>query len=290
MNGAIMQISDSHFGTEVEGVVSALLTLARSVEPALVIVSGDVTQRARRTQFLAAERFFEALPAENLVAVPGNHDIPLLKRFLRPYRNWSSGVDPVIEPNFESDRLLVQCVNTTRWFRHKHGQVSDAQIARVAQRLRRAQPEQLRVVVTHHPVLVIRARDHNNLLRGHTRAGSAWMAAGADILMGGHIHLPYVRSLHAEAQRPPQRTWVVQAGTAVSRRTREGVPNSVNILRYAHSGPARCSVERWDYSAKNARFEQVHNVPLPLKRQDRRIGMGEVDGMDKPVVATCSDG
>lgn len=66
--------------------------------------------------------------------------------------------------------LLVACVNTTRAWQHKHGEVSARQIDRVARLLANATPAQLRVVVVHQPVAVTRAEDASNLLRGHAGA------------------------------------------------------------------------------------------------------------------------
>jgi hypothetical protein len=107
-------------------------------------------------------------------------------------------------------------VNTTRAHRHKNGEVSAAQVARVAARLAEATPAQLRVVVVHQPIDVQRPQDEPDRLIGHTAAQDAWAAAGADLVMGGHIHLPYVMPLPGLA-RP---MWAVQAGTAVSHRVR----------------------------------------------------------------------
>lgn len=264
----LLHMSDPHFGTEVAPVASALLALARSLDPTVIVVSGDITQRARRAQFAAARRFMSELaPGRHVLVIPGNHDIPLFDlraRLTSPYANYARAFGTVLEPTHESDQLLILGLNTTRWFRHKHGQVSDEQIDRVATRLRRARPEQLRVVVTHQPVHVIRATDHDNLLRNHVRAARAWSEAGADILMGGHIHLPYVRPLCDRLPDLTRSTWVVQAGTAVSKRIRDGIPNSVNVLR--HTAASSCSVERWDYVSAARAFRPVSCVELALSR------------------------
>ena len=50
----ILHLSDTHFGTERKAVVEAVLDVARQVSPDLVVLSGDITQRARRAQFAAA--------------------------------------------------------------------------------------------------------------------------------------------------------------------------------------------------------------------------------------------
>jgi 3',5'-cyclic AMP phosphodiesterase CpdA len=262
----VLQISDPHFGTEVSEVVEALVELARQVRPGLLVMSGDITQRARRSQFSRARAFAERLRAP-LLAIPGNHDIPLfdpLARVFFPYRNYARAFGDELEPSFEAEDLLVIGVNTTRRHRHKHGEVSDAQIERVAGRLRVARPEQLRVVVTHQPVLAIRAHDENNLLRGSERAAPRWCEAGADLFLGGHIHLPYLSPLSQRFRELGRKAWVAQAGTSVSRRIREGIPNSVNLL--LRPSGAAWSVERWDFHASRRAFERVDTLSLTPDR------------------------
>jgi len=269
----VLQISDTHFGTEVPPVVDALLELTQREQPNVVVWTGDVTQRARRKQFAAATRFAEALApwTQRVLVLPGNHDIPLFDlptRLRDPYGRYRNAFGTSLETCYETEHLLVQCINTTRWYRRKDGEVSEEQIARVAERLRRAHPKQLRIVATHQPLQAIRDSDLRNLLRGYADAARTWSHAGADILMGGHIHLPYIRALHAELRERGQHTWIVQAGTAVSKRIREGVPNSLNLIRYAADGSGVCTVERWDYAADTRRFRRVESHELPLTREE----------------------
>lgn len=265
----LLQISDTHFGTEQAPVVQALTLLAHQQRPDVVVLSGDITQRATPAQFRAARAFADRLGAP-LLAVPGNHDIPLLDlwtRLRRPHARYIAAFGADLEPVHRSHDMLVVCVNTTRAWRHKNGEISAPQVERVAQLLAGAAPAQLRVVVVHQPVAVTRARDEINLLRGRALALQRWAAAGADIVMGGHIHLPYVKALQGLA-RP---LWAVQAGTAVSARVRDGVPNSVNLLRWGDGAtPGCCQVEQWDFSAASAAFVRANVIeirpgaPLPL--------------------------
>lgn len=268
----LLQISDTHFGTERAPVVQALLQLARDQAPDLVVLSGDITQRARRSQFSVARAFIDQLKPAALLAIPGNHDIPLFNlaaRVFTPYANYSQAFGKNLEPVFETVHLLVIGVNTTRPRRHIDGELSQQQIDRVAQRLQRAAASQLRIVVVHQPVLAIRASDEDNLLDGHRQAVPAWAAAGGDIIMGGHIHLPYVRSLRTTFADLPRDIWTVQAGTSVSSRIREGIANSVNLIRCdgAHS-PRQCAVERWDYAAASGRFERHASQVLTFDASD----------------------
>ena len=262
----LLQISDPHFGTEQPPVVEALATLARLQRPDLLVLSGDITQRARLAQFQAARAFTDRLGGP-VLAVPGNHDIPLFDmwaRLRRPYARHIAAFGDNLEPEHSSPDLMVVCVNTTRAWRHKHGEVSGRQVNRVARLLAGAGAAQLRVVVVHQPVAVTRAEDLPNRLRGHAAALHRWAAAGADLVMGGHIHLPYVMALHGLA-RP---MWAVQAGTAVSSRVRPGVPNSVNLLRWgADSLSGCCLIEQWDFSAAQQAFVRAELIDLRPARE-----------------------
>ena len=264
----LLQLSDTHFGTEQEPVVEALTRLSLQQRPDLLVLSGDITQRARPTQFRMARAFIDGLGVPALT-VPGNHDIPLFDlgaRLFNPYSRHRAAFGDELEPVYSSGDLLVVCVNTTRWYRHVNGEVSAQQIARVARRLADAGSEQLRVVVVHQPIAVLRASDLHNRLRGYAPALLRWAAAGGDLVMGGHIHLPYVMALPGLA-RP---MWAVQAGTAVSSRVRDGFPNSVNVARCGGDAPqGRCLVERWDYTATCRAFVRTTVTELTTGGGDR---------------------
>jgi 3',5'-cyclic AMP phosphodiesterase CpdA len=258
----LMQISDPHFGTEQPPVVEALLRLVHAQAPQLIVMSGDLTQRAHRREFTAARAFVDRCAPVPTLAIPGNHDIALFNvaaRAFYPYAAYRHAFGKTLEPVHVSDELLVLCVKTTRRYRHKDGDVSDRQIQRVSRQLERATTKQLRVVVTHQPVAAAVAADHKNLLHGREKAIAAWAAAGVDLILGGHIHLPYVMPL-ADL---PRRIYAVQAGTAVSTRVRDGVPNSINLIRYeGHASLA--VVERWDYRAADDAFVPVMRHALAL--------------------------
>ena len=271
-----MQISDTHFGTEQADVVEALLRMFREEKPELVILSGDITQRARRSQFAAARAFVDQLAPTPLVAIPGNHDIPLLNmgmRLLAPYANYCRAFGAELEPEFSSPRLLVMGVNTTRPYKHADGEVSVAQVQRVATRLMKAAPEQLRIVVTHQPICALLPEDEANVLEGHAGAVRRWAEAGADLVLGGHIHLPYVVPLNERHPYMARRMWAVQAGTAVSSRLRHGANNSVNLIRYADGQrPAwTCSIERWDFQPQARHFMPVNITALELDRREAAV-------------------
>tara|TARA_R110000764_G_scaffold71545_3_gene147320 strand:- start:499 stop:1305 length:807 start_codon:yes stop_codon:yes gene_type:complete len=265
----LLHISDPHFGTEQTKVPAALLRLAQQQQPDHILLSGDITQRARRNQFAAARAFVERLPAP-VLTVPGNHDIPLfnlLARWLHPYRNYAREFGSDLEPVLDSEQLLVVGVNSTKPARHKNGEVTQAQIQRVAERLQQARPGQLRIVMQHHPVRAIEESDQSNLLIGRAQAIPEWVDAGLDLLLAGHIHLPYIRPL--SGRHSPRQGWTAQAGTALSQRVRGSIPNSLNLIRHqCNNGLHECSVERWDYDAEQDAFTLFSETDLALHRSD----------------------
>lgn len=265
----LLQISDTHFGTERPEVMSAIKQLCAEQTPDLVILSGDITQRARQAQFAAARAFTDQLRTP-LLSVPGNHDLPLFNLFARvlnPYGNYRRYFGDNLEPEFVTDTLLVIGVNSTRPRRHKDGELSDRQIRRVAQRLGEATPEQLRVVVQHHPVRAVEPSDTANLMHGREQAIPAWVDAGMDLVLAGHIHLPYVLPLSGSQGEQGRQAWTVQAGTAVSERVRGEISNSVNLICYQPDNHnPQCAVERWDYAHSSQRFELANTTPVALCR------------------------
>jgi 3',5'-cyclic AMP phosphodiesterase CpdA len=253
----VLQISDPHFGTEIPAVVEALVALSREIRPDLVVLSGDITQRARRAQFAEAAKFVARLEAGRLLAIPGNHDIPLFDVFTRvfdPYAGYRREFGANLAPRFDAPDCLVLGVKTTRRYRHVDGEISSKQRARIATELRNAAPSQLRVVVLHQPVCVPRASEEHNVVHGNVAAVRAWSEAGADVLLAGHIHLPFVLPLH-DVMGPLHRPiWAVNAGTAVSRRTRQDAGNSVNVLRTSATEPRICVIEHWTYAVARSAF------------------------------------
>ena len=266
----LLHLSDTHFGTEQPPVLEALELLIAQRPPQLVVFSGDITQRARRAQFDAAGRFCERLRGLPVLALPGNHDIPLFNlaaRLFWPYRGYLRIFGPALEPVLDLPDMLVIGVNTTRPARHKNGQVSPAQVQSVARRLAAARPGQLRIVVTHQPAAVLRPEDTHDRLIGARHALPAWSLAGADLVLGGHIHLPYVLDLVDGPEPMPRPMWCVQAGTAVSHRVRHGTSNSVNRMEWqppAPGQPRRCRVERCDYDSATGRFVTAFEHRLQL--------------------------
>jgi 3',5'-cyclic AMP phosphodiesterase CpdA len=261
----ILQVSDPHFGTERPHVAEALVALAHELSPDLLVLSGDITQRARRAQFAAAAKFVERLAVPRVLAIPGNHDLPLFDlaaRFVDPYARYRAAFGSELEPSFSAPDCLVIGVKTTRRYRHTDGEISEEQRHRVSVALRSASPSQLRIVVVHQPVAVPRESERHNVCHGSAAAVRDWGDAGADVILAGHIHLPFVIPLHEVMGPMPGHFWAVNAGTAVSSRVRYDAGNSVNVLRTSKDEPRVALLEHWGFSSVNSAFERAAEVRL----------------------------
>ena len=197
----LLQLSDTHFGTERPLVVDALVRLVQAQRPDVLVISGDITQRGTAAQYAAARHFVDRLGVPRVLAIPGNHDIPLFNlpaRLLMPYARHRRHFGQDLEPYADLPDLLLLSVNTTRWWRHVDGTVSRRQVERVAAQLQRAGPHQVRVVVTHQPVSVHAASRRPQPAAwpppGHPPLGRSRRRPGA-----GRAHPPALRAAAARA-------------------------------------------------------------------------------------------
>jgi 3',5'-cyclic AMP phosphodiesterase CpdA len=208
----LAHISDLHFGRTDKVVVEALLSDLAAHRPDVVVVSGDLTQRARSHQFAEARAFLDRLPAPALV-VPGNHDLaPLynpLGRILAPRakfeRHLGAHADRAL---WRSDEMVVIGLDSTRHLRWKSGKLRSSHLAQVDHILAEANPHAGRVAFLHHPPATA--------LSGHPFESLA--ERGIDLVLAGHVHKAKVEVI---AGHHHSSCILVQASTACSTRLRE---------------------------------------------------------------------
>lgn len=256
----IAHISDIHFGKADPPVVDRLAEAVCALEPDVVVVSGDLTQRARTKQFIEARAFLDRLPTPRIV-VPGNHDVPLynvINRFARPLDKYKKYITPDLEPVYVDDELAIVGVNTARSFTIKDGRISDVQAGAIAARFEDLDKSLIKIVVTHHPFDVPAGSD-NSIVERAQKIMPVIAASGADIFLSGHLHVSRISSSAHRYELPDGRALlIIQAGTAASTRGR-GEANSFNLIEIA--SPA-LTVTRFECEDKETGFVPVNSEPF----------------------------
>ncbi len=228
----IAHISDIHFGDADAGVVERLVEKIGELAPDLIVVSGDLTQRARSRQFAEARAFLDRLPNPQLV-VPGNHDVPLYNvydRFLNPLTKFKKYITDDLTPEFVDGELAVFGINTTRSLTIKGGRVSKEQVDELEARLCALDEQRVKMIVTHHPFDLPEGFDEDDIVGRAKKVMPRLVECGADIFLAGHLHVSNItHSARRYRMENGYSALIIQAGTAASMRER-GEDNSFNVL------------------------------------------------------------
>lgn len=261
----LVHLSDLHFGRTDPAVIEPLLATVHANRPDCIVVSGDLTQRARVDEFRQARAFLNRLPAPQVV-VPGNHDVPLYRAFermLEPFGNYQRSIDEDLQPSFIDDEIAVLGINTARAMTFKGGRINRAQIDSIRSRLAALPRAMTKVIVTHHPFDLPGAAGNVKLVGRARQAMEAFSSCGVDLLLAGHFHTSHAGDTSSRHDFPGYAALAVQAGTATSTRSR-GEVNSFNVLRVSEKS---ISVERHAWQAVAGAF-----LPEQIERFRRETG------------------
>jgi 3',5'-cyclic AMP phosphodiesterase CpdA len=228
----LVHLSDLHFGRTDAAIVEPLVATIGRLAPDLVVVSGDLTQRARATEFREAQAFLARLAAPKIV-VPGNHDVPLYRvweRLLSPLGKYRRLIESDLEPSFVDAEIAVVGVNTARSLTFKNGRINGAQVRAIGARFGPLAESITKIVVTHHPFDLPDDPGDVELVGRARQAMAVFARCGVDLLLAGHFHTSQSGQTSARYEIAGYSALAVQAGTATSTRGR-GERNSFNVLR-----------------------------------------------------------
>jgi 3',5'-cyclic AMP phosphodiesterase CpdA len=241
----IVHISDVHFGTVDPLVADRVSAAVNELRPHVVVVSGDLTQRARSQEFKLARAFLDSLPKPQIV-VPGNHDVPaynLLARFLTPLAKYKRYISHDLTPTYIDDELAIVGVNTARSLVIKGGRINEEQVEQVRSRICNLDDRVLKVVVTHHPFDLPENSHQTDVVGRAEMAMEAISSCGGDVLLAGHLHVSHIDTTAKRYNlRHGGNALVIQAGTATSTRVR-GEPHSFNVVDF---DDPRLTVRRYE--------------------------------------------
>lgn len=238
MHLTIMHISDLHAGPPFNADKAELVIReAEELQPTLMVLSGDMVQRAEfRKQWLQIRGFIDRLPAPRLI-VPGNHDVPQynqIGRYLWPFRSYKKYISPELQPVFACDGMVVIGMNTARSFTIEGGKLDRRKIAWLESTLRGHDERTCKVVVMHHHVVHPPGppEQKKDVIVGAQALLGALDRAGVELVLCGHLHTSYIGNTIEYNPLLRQGTIIAQSGTTTSRRGRSWHrgKNSFNII------------------------------------------------------------
>lgn len=242
----IVQLSDVHFGGEHPAAMAAAADYIRAQPFDLVLVTGDLTALGARPEFRNAQTWFDALPGPQLFT-PGNHDTPwagVIDRLLWPFGRYRSHFGESERAAFAAKDLNIQALNTARGIQPRanwsKGQIAARQVRRAIEGLRRAPigSSAIRIVACHHPLMEMLGGPMTGKVWGGARAAQAFAEAGVDLILTGHLHVPFAEALPFGDRC----TYAVGCGT-LSLRER-GFPPSFNLIE-TEPGCVRITALGW---------------------------------------------
>lgn len=230
----LIHLSDLHFGKTRQDCLDAIQRFCQQHQPEVVVISGDLTQRARFREFYACKQFLQSLGVPYFV-VPGNHDIPLyhvIHRIFRPFHYYQLFFG-ALEQSLETQHFHLIGVNTIRPRYHTKAEISEQQVALVQQQLQQSPQDKLTLLVSHQPFYTAHG-DHHHQADCPALAEYAlkqWAEHGLNFLLHGHLHVSAVYDLNQQYQLGrEQAIYEVHAGTSCSHRLYKKIPNSFNVI------------------------------------------------------------
>ena len=236
----LLHISDLHFGPYyVPRVGDALIAFAHSVQPDIIIASGDFTQRAKPREFAEAAEYLRTLPEVPMVVVPGNHDVPLYRvfeRLFQPHKHYLAHMTSELNWTLRTDRAVIVALDSTAPRRALvNGRISRWQLEYAARELESAPPGAARIVVAHHHFAPAPDYEGGQVMPKAKRAMDRFTELRVDLVLGGHLHRAYIGNsldVYPGDDREHGIT-IIQSGTSTSRRgrAREREKNTANVIR-----------------------------------------------------------
>lgn len=230
----IAHISDLHFGRLAGGgIVETLLHEVNREEVDRVVISGDLTQRARHREFKAAQDLLAQIEAPTLV-VPGNHDVypwwRPVRRLWTPFRRYKEYITDDLAPSFEAEGVAVLGLTSAYGASIKGGRVGADDRAVMQDYFQSVPAGSFNILVLHHHLTHIQSLRPHDIVGQARRTLDLSAEVGVDLILCGHLHVSHIEPLQIIPGKP--RVVVASAGTATSNRWRapQYATNFYNVI------------------------------------------------------------
>jgi len=173
----------------VEAAVEAVTAFA----PTLTAVTGDLTLNGLPREFLAARAWLDRLPQPRIVT-PGNHDTPywnLLLRALVPFGRYRRYIGEPMAVGHDAPGLAARCLNSARGAQPRLDWSKGAMAIGPLQGIDWGADPALKVFACHHPLVDLEGAPVTGGVRRGARAAAVLAAAGVDLILTGHVHVPF---------------------------------------------------------------------------------------------------
>ena len=265
----ILQISDLHFGPPfAPEIAEALLRQLPALAPDAIVVSGDLTQRAKRQQFEEARQFFDRFAGIPMLIIPGNHDVPLWRVFERlanPLGLYREIISDELNPVLEVGKVVLVGLDSTAPRRAiSNGRIDLPQLRQAGEAFARADANKIRIVVAHHHF----APGHDKVLDvpmpRSRRAIEYFVEHKVEMILGGHLHRSYIgNSLDFYPGHHRDRgVIIVQCGTTTSRRGK-GRERDENTLNLIEAEEDRLTIYHYLYFEGSGEFAPISQHVFP---------------------------
>ncbi len=236
MRYRLMHISDLHAGPPFNPRIAELVAQqAHDMQPDLLVISGDLVQRADfARQWRAITAYLATLPQPQLI-VPGNHDVPLfnpVNRLFFSLSRYRRYISTNINPVFELPGLAVVGGNTAHGLTVDGGYLSREQQAAFEHIFAGFDQDTCKVAVMHHPPLETPGDRRNRAITNANAAIQMLDRCDVELVLCGHVHISYIGNTLDVRNDLRRGTIVCQSGTTTSRRGhgRERGLNSFNVI------------------------------------------------------------
>jgi 3',5'-cyclic AMP phosphodiesterase CpdA len=247
----------------------ALVRLAHAMDPDVVVVAGDLTQRAKAREFRLAAELMGRLPDVPTVVTPGNHDVPLYRVWERafvPYRNWRRHVAAELDTVTRIEGGMFVALNSSAPRRAiVGGRIDSWQLDLARESFATTAPGDVRGLVIHHHFSPTPDGTGGRPLPGAADLLRAFEAMRVDIVLGGHVHRTLVRTSRDLVSGSTGGIPLVACGTTTSRRGR-GPEHGINSLNVVRVGSREVEVLPYLLREEAEDFEPTDPIVLARSR------------------------